>query len=236
MDLRGNRRRDRSGWGVAGTIEHASSQNWVSVFGKRFAIDRIGVVLDGGVQVNPQLDIAAHHDSPSVGRLTIGVRGHLQHPVLEFGSVNYPAASQAEVLAMIILGRRDTRGSSSQSGDLASQASSLVVELVRDLAVGTATANLQQRYSFLPTLIVEPGERQQYGAGVSLGPRFYLQATYGTASNSTGTTGATSAQQLRVLLEIAMSSVWSTAVFGTVGTSGQQPGTTGGGVDVFWSP
>jgi hypothetical protein len=71
---------------------------------------------------------------------------------------------------------------------------------------------------------------------VSLGPRFYLQATYGTASSATGATTSTSAQQLRLLLEIAMSTAWSTAVFGTIGTSGQQPGSNGGGVDLFWSP
>ena len=235
LRARGDVRRERAGWGVAGIVEQANTQSWFSVLGKRFELDRMRVVLEGGVAINPQLDIAAHHDSTTLGRLTATVGGRLRTPTMAFGSVNYPDATQAEILAMIALGRRDSQGASGDS-DLGAQAGTQFASLLTALTLGTVNSGLSRTGGFLPTIILEPGQGTtsgRYGAGVSLGPRFYLQATYGAASNALGQVN--SSQVFRVLLEMAISQAWSASAFGDVGRS--EGGTQGAaGFDVFWSP
>ncbi len=236
LRARGEVHRERAGWGVAGVIEQASNQCWFSVLGKRFELDRTRVVFEGGVAINPQLDVAAHHDSTTLGRLTATVGGRLRAPSMVFGAANYPDATQAEILAMIALGRRDSQGASSDS-DLGQQAGTQFASLITAMTLGTVNAGLSRTGAFLPTIILEPGQGAgsgRYGAGLSLGPRFYLQATYGAASNALGQAN-TSAQVFRVLLEMAVSQAWSASVFGDVGRT--EGGTQGSaGFDVYWSP
>ena len=47
LRARGDVRRERAGWGVAGIVEQANTQSWFSVLGKRFELDRMRVVLEG---------------------------------------------------------------------------------------------------------------------------------------------------------------------------------------------
>ncbi|MFO0645295.1 MAG: translocation/assembly module TamB domain-containing protein [Polyangiales bacterium] len=232
----GEVRRERAGWGVAGVIEQSSNQCWFSVLGKRFDLDRTRVVFDGGVAINPQLDVAAHHDSTTLGRLTATVGGRLRAPSMVFGAANFPDATQAEILAMIALGRHESQGASGEN-DLGQQAGTQFASLITAMTMGTVNSGLSRTGAFLPTIILEPGQGAssgRYGAGVSLGPRFYLQATYGAASNALGQAN-TSTQVFRVLLEMAVSQAWSASVFGDVGRT--EGGTQGSaGFDVFWSP
>lgn len=232
----GDIHRERGGWGVAGVIEQANAQSWFSVLGKRFELDRTRVVFDGGVAINPQLDVAAHHDSTTLGRLTAIVGGRLRGPSMAFGAVNFPDATQAEILAMIALGRRDSQGASGDS-DLGQQAGTQFASLITAMTLGTVNSGLSRSGGFLPTIILEPGQGAtsgRYGAGLSLGPRVYLQATYGAASNALGQANSTT-QMFRVLLELAISQAWSASAFGDVGRAeGATQGSTG--FDVFWSP
>jgi hypothetical protein len=223
--------RDRAGNAVAGTLELASTQCWFSVFGKRFDFDRLRVSLDGNVNFNPELDIAAHYDSPTAGRIALTVSGRFSAPSVVFRAERYPTASQAEVLAMIVIGRSQGTTSTGQS-DLASQAGAAVGSLLTGLTLGAFTSSLSREFSFLPTLIVEPGtgaSRGRYGAGVNLSPRIYLQATYGAAAAAVGQTSAAVAEELRLLLEYAITeSLTGSATWGTPSNRW--------GVDVFWSP
>jgi hypothetical protein len=220
--------RERAGWGVGGTIEAANTQGWFSIFGKRFELDRLRVVLDGAVAINPQLDIAAHHNDVTGDRLTASVSGRLRSPQLEFGSVNNPGLSQAEVLALLALGRRDSQASA--NSDLGQQAGVAVASLVGALTFGTLSRGLR----FVPTLVLEPGQGNsgRYGAGVTLGPRFYVQVTYGAASSAFGQS-STAAQVFRGLIEFAISQAWSASASVASGLGGNS---ASGGVDVFWSP
>lgn len=218
-------RSDRAGLSLSEHIELASTQSWFSIFGKRFDLDRVRVTFDGNVGMNPELDISAHYDSPTAGRLGVAVSGRLAHPTVTFNSTNYPTASQAEILAMIAIGRRDTP-SASASGDLFGQAGQAVLSLVS----GLLATSLSREFSFLPTIIAEPGAGGgRYGAGVNLGPRVYLQATLSAAGTSAGAT-TTNSPEFRVLLEyalneaITLSGSWSTLLNGRWGA------------DVLWSP
>ena len=201
------------------------------MFGKRFDFDRLRVSLDGNVNFNPELDIAAHYDSPTAGRIALTVSGRFSAPSVVFRAERYPTASQAEVLAMIVIGRSQGTTSTGQS-DLASQAGAAVGSLLTGLTLGAFTSSLSREFSFLPTLIVEPGSgasRGRYGAGVNLSPRIYLQATYGAAAAAVGQTSAAVAEELRLLLEYAITeSLTGSATWGTPSNRW--------GVDVFWSP
>jgi autotransporter translocation and assembly factor TamB len=216
---------------VAGTIESASNQGWFSVLGKRFELDRLRVVLDGAVSINPQLDIAAHHNAAAGDRLTATVGGRLRAPRMEFASATDPGLSQAEVLAMIALGRRDAQ-SANASGDLGQQMGAAFGSLIGAMTFGTLSRGLR----FVPTLVLEPGQGNagRYGAGVSLGPRFYVQLTYGAASALGQSSGAgTTTQVFRGLVEFAISQAWSTSAAVASGVGGDG---ASAGIDVFWSP
>jgi len=223
--------RDRAGNAIAGTIELASTQCWFSIFGKRFDFERLRVAFDGNVAFNPELNIAANYESPTAGRISLTVSGRYAAPNVVFRAERYPSASQAEVLAMIVVGRSQGTTSTGQS-DLASQAGAAVGSLLTGLTLGAFTSSLSREFSFLPTLIVEPGSganRGRYGAGVNLSPRIYLQATYGAASAGVGQTTAGVAEEFRLLLEYAITeSLTGSATWGTPSNRW--------GVDVFWSP
>ncbi len=228
---RGTFVRDRAGNAISGVIELASTQSWFSIFGKRFDFERMRVSLDGNVVFNPELNIAAHYDSPTAGRIDLTVTGRFQSPTVVFRAERYPAASQAEVLAMIVVGRSQGTASTGQS-DLASQAGAAVGSLLTGLTLGAFTSSLSREFNFLPTLIVEPGSganRGRYGAGVNLSPRIYLQATYGAASAGVGQTTSALAEEFRLLLEYAITeSITGSATWGTPSNRW--------GVDLFWSP
>ncbi len=220
--------RERGGWGVAGLIERAGTRGWFAVFGKRFEIDRLRVGLDGSVSVNPTLDISATHNTVAGDRLTATVGGNLSAPTLGFASANHPGASEVEVLAMLALGRSGAQ-SASGSDDLGEQAGAAFASLLGAMTFGSISRGM----SIVPTLILEPGQGNagRYGAGVALGPRFYLQATYGASSSAAQGTSTSSSGVFRVMLEVALSHAWSAAVAATANAEAQ-----GGGVDVFWSP
>lgn len=222
-------RRDRAGLALAGTIQQASNQSWYSLFGKQFDLDRVRVTFDGSLALNPELDIAAHHDSPSAGRISVSVSGRLDHPTIVLTSESVPNASQAEILAMIILGRRSPAASSSGT-DFAAQFAQALVSLVSSIVA----SGISREVSFLPTIIAEPtttGAGSRYGAGVNLGSRLYVQATYsaggGTGSSASGT-GGSLAQEFRLLAEYAISeAITFAASFSSRGA---------GAADVYWSP
>ena len=228
----GSLRLDASGMAMDGTIESASTQSWFAILGKRFSIDRIGVTFDGNIGLNPELDVAAHLESPSVGRLSVVISGRMRAPVMTFASERYPDASQSEVLSMIVLGRMDSGGASS-NGDLATSASNAAGSLVAGMTMGLVTSALQSQISFLPTIIADPGETNggRYGAGVSVSPRLYIQATYGASAAPLGTpdTSAATQSEVRVFGEYAVSPRIS--VSATYGTALNR-----WGADVFWSP
>ena len=170
-------------------------------------LDRLRVVLDGSVAIDPQLDIAAHHNDVTGDRLA---RHRRRPPARAADGVRLgqqPGLSQAEVLAMIALGRRDSQGATA-SGDLGQQMGAAFASLVGAMTFGTISRGLR----FVPTLVLEPGQGSsgRYGAGVSLGPRFYVQLTYGAASSASGQSGSGPATQVfRGLVGSAISQAWS---------------------------
>ncbi len=221
-------RRDRAGLALAGSITQASNQSWYSIFGKQFDLDRVRVTFDGGLALNPELDVVAHHTSPTAGRITVTVTGRLDHPSIVLAADGAPTASQAEILAMIVLGRRSPAASSSGT-DFAAQFAQAIVSLVSSIVA----SGISREFSFLPTIIAEPtttGAGARYGAGVNLSSRLYVQATYSAGGGSGSTASGTSslAAEFRLLAEYAISeAITFAASFSSRGA---------GGADVYWSP
>lgn len=235
---RGSIHMDRAGNAVAATIEAARTPSWVSFYGKRFELERAVITLDGNVTLNPQLDLRARHDTGSQGGIVLSLQGRLYEPQVQLISERYPEQGMAETLDLLIRGRRDTSPTTGQT-DLAAQAGDMARSIVTGLTLGFVTSTLRAQFAFLPTLIAEPGTSDvgRYGAGFNLGPRVYLQATWGAASTAVGLGTSASggaAQEFRVLLEYAISTTLNaSATYGTLPREGWR---YNWGVDVYWSP
>ena len=228
---------DRAGSAVAANFESARAPSWVSFYGKRFELDRVMVTLDGSTTVNPQLDLRARHDGGASGGIVLTMGGRLYDPRVQLISEAQPDLGMAEVVSLLILGRRDTGQSSAQS-DLASQAGDMARSIVTGMTLGFVTSTLRAQFAFLPTIIAEPGTTDigRYGAGFNLGPRLYLQYTYGAASAAVGlgASAGGSTQAHSVLLEYAINRALSTSATGTWPDSGTLSNRYS--VDLFWSP
>jgi hypothetical protein len=228
---------DRAGTAVAANFESARTSSWVSFYGKRFDLDRVSVSLDGSMNVNPQIDLVARHDAGAAGDIVLALRGRLYDPQISMTAESQPDLGMAEVISLLILGRRDSGPTTGQS-DLATQAGDMARSLVTGLTLGFVTSTLRAQFAFLPTLIAEPGtsDAGRYGAGFNLGPRVYLQATWGTTSSAVGLgTRPAGTQEFRVLLEYAITSALSgSASYGTWQEYGSWQNNAG--IDVFWSP
>ena len=231
---------DPAGVALEGSVDQALRESWVEIFGKRFYFDRIGMEFDGSLVLNPQLDIAAHFDSPTAGRIGLSVSGRYLDPQITFSAEQYPAASQSEILALLVLGRRESRSAPEQA-DIAAQAQQAAGSMLGGLLAGFgATYTRRQldalRLPFVPRLIVEPGAAGQlgrYGLGGTINgvPRLYIEGTYGTVTTYSGglatDPSAQRPQDFHGLAEYTLSEHWS--VSGNFGTSGRV------GADVFYN-
>ncbi|MFO0653432.1 MAG: translocation/assembly module TamB domain-containing protein, partial [Polyangiales bacterium] len=231
---------DRAGNAIAASIEAARLPSWVSFYGKRFDLERAAITLDGGRVVNPLLDLRARHETGTEGALVLSLEGRLYDPTIALVSEQHPELSMAEALQLLVTGRTDASPSAGQT-DLAQQAGSLAQSLVTGLTLGFVTSTIQSQVNWFPTLIVEPGTTSagRYGAGVNLGPRFYLQATYGTVSSAVGLStsgGAAGGEEFRALLEYAINAALNASVTTGYPMTGPQSGNVSVGADVYWSP
>lgn len=230
---------DRAGNAVSAMIQAAGQSSWVSFYGKRFEIERAVISLDGSVTLNPQLDLRARHDTQREGPIVLSMQGRLSEPQVALIAEQSPNLDMAEVLQLLLVGRRDSGPTTGQT-DLATQAGDMARSLVTGLTLGFVTSTLRAQFAWLPTLIAEPGTSDvgRYGMGFNLGPRVYLQATIGPMSSAVGLGTSTSggvAQEFRVLLEYAISrALNASATYGTWPQSGLWRHSWG--IDLYWSP
>jgi hypothetical protein len=230
---------DPAGLALSGSVEQARRESWVDLFGKRFYFDRIGMEFDGSLVLNPLLDIAAHFDSPTAGRIGLTVSGRYLDPVITFNAEQFPSASQSEILALLVLGRRESRSAPEQA-TIAEQAQQAAASMLTGLVAGFGTTYTRRqldamRLPFVPRLIVEPGAAGQfgrYGLGATIQgvPRLYIEGTYGTVTSYGSAVTDPSAQRpqdFHGLAEYTVSEHWS--ISGNFGTSGRV------GADAFYN-
>ncbi|MDP3276120.1 MAG: translocation/assembly module TamB domain-containing protein [Deltaproteobacteria bacterium] len=220
---------------LSGSVAQSGRQNYFELFGKRFYFDRVSVLFDGSTSIDPVLDVALHYDSPTDGRISILVGGRKSAPDIRFTAERFPGASEAEILAMLVLGRRESRGASDQA-TLESQGRQAAASLLTALLYGFGAGQVQRAIEgtglgFVPTFIAEPGADgsalARLGVGVLpsfLGNRVYIEGTYNN-SQATGQGG-------QLLIDATINDHFSIGgVLGTSSNNGQRFG-----VDFFFSP
>ncbi|MFO0563772.1 MAG: translocation/assembly module TamB domain-containing protein [Polyangiales bacterium] len=220
---------------LRGAVSQFGRQNFFELFGKRFYFDRVSVLFDGGSSIDPLLDVALHYDSPTDGRISITVTGRKNSPEIRFSAERYPGASDAEILAMLVLGRRESRGASDQA-TLEQQGRQAAASLLTAVLYGFGAGQVQRALEstgmgFVPTVIAEPGADgtalSRLGIGVLpsfLGNRVYIEGTY----NNTQATG----QGAQLLIDATINDHFSVGgVLGTSTNNGQRFG-----LDFFFTP
>jgi hypothetical protein len=220
---------------MRGAVSQFGRQNFFELFGKRFYFDRVSVLFDGSSSLDPLLDVALHYDSPTDGRISITVTGRKNSPEIRFSSERYPGASDAEILAMLVLGRRESRGASDQA-TLEQQGRQAAASLLTAVLYGFGAGQVQRALEstgvgFVPTVIAEPGADgsalSRLGIGVLpsfLGNRVYIEGTYNN-SQSTG-------QGAQLLIDATINDHFSLGgVIGTSTNNGQRFG-----LDFFYTP
>jgi hypothetical protein len=220
---------------LRGAVSQFGRQNFFELFGKRFYFDRVSVLFDGSSSLDPLLDVALHYDSPTDGRISITVTGHKNSPEIRFSAERYPGASEAEILAMLVLGRRESRGASDQA-TLEQQGRQAAASLLTAVLYGFGAGQVQRALEstgvgFVPTVIAEPGADgtalSRLGIGVLpsfLGNRVYIEGTY----NNSQATG----QGAQLLIDATINDHFSLGgVLGTSSNNGQRFG-----VDFFYTP
>jgi hypothetical protein len=220
---------------IRGSVSQFGRQNYFELFGKRFFFDRVSVLFDGSSSLDPLLDVALHFDSPTDGRINIIVAGRKNAPEIRFSAERYPGASDAEILAMLVLGRRESRGASDQA-TLEQQGRQAAASLLTAVLYGFGAGQVQRALEstglgFVPTVIAEPGADgsalSRLGVGVLpsfLGNRVYIEGTY----NNSQATG----QGYQFLIDATINDHFSIGgVFGGSSNNGQRFG-----VDFFYTP
>jgi hypothetical protein len=234
ISAEGGLRYDRALY-LRGTVAQVGRQNFFELFGKRFFFDRTSLLFDGGAAIDPVIDVALHYDSPSDGRIEVTVSGRRSAPVIHFSAERFPGASEAEILAMLVLGRRESRGASDQA-TLEQQGREAAASLLTAVLYGFGSGQAQRALEgaglgFVPTVVAEPGADgsalSRLGVGVLpsfLGNRVYLEGTY----NNSQATG----QGYQFLIDATLSDHFSLG--GVV--SGSSSHGQRFGVDFFYAP
>jgi hypothetical protein len=231
---------DPAGVTLTGSIDQGLHQSWIDILGKRFRFDRVSLEFNGELVLNPVLDVAAHYDGPTIGRIGVTVTGRYLAPDIQFSSEQFPSSTQGEILALLVLGRRESRGAGDEQ-TLAQEGETAAISILTGILAnfGTTYARGQfgaLRMPFLIQPIIEPGSGNnigQYGGGVTIPsvPRLYLEGVWGTVQSYAGATStdpsAQRPQDFHALAEYTISEHWS--VSGNFGTSGRA------GADLYYN-
>ena len=170
---------DGAGLTLRGRIEAAPGQQWFEYLGKRFNLDRIIVQLDGGTRINPSLDIAGHFSNAALGRIDVTVTDRLDTPEIHFRSQRDPNLTESDVLAMLVLGRTQTRNFA-EAIAVQEQAANAAIGLIPAVA-GLINPIRVRGLDVRPIVDTSRGPLAQgiFGAGVSFADgRVYVETTY----------------------------------------------------------
>jgi hypothetical protein len=134
----------------------ALQRGYISLMGQTFEIKRGRVIMTGGTDIDPQLEITATHSDPSGTEVDLEVTGFVTHPELAF-TVNGRAVTPGEAV-MAITGL-DKQGG---GGDVQSQMASMAIGMT------TGLLSLGARREFgdwIPRLQFEQGDQTRLRVG-----------------------------------------------------------------------
>jgi autotransporter translocation and assembly factor TamB len=124
VEMRGNMRVTKAleqPFILDGTVE--TLRGFASFYGKKFTVQEGKVVFPGTEEINPFLDVWVTH-TVSGYDVSIKVGGKAKQPVLTLSSV--PELPQADIVALLVVGKTTDRLTNSEQNSLGSQAQQLV--------------------------------------------------------------------------------------------------------------
>jgi len=226
-------------------------KGYFEIFGKRFAIQRGSLTFDGEEDINPTVDLLATYAprGQESNAVIVTVSGPLMDPTIDFASNNPSITERAEIIALLVSGRRATsRPIQGDEQAAAQQANSFLA----GLTAGLLTVAAREEFGdIIPTIAIEGGQRGLQGGRVRAGWQLdavirkhlgfldnvvlggyvegFVTSTAGTADPS-ATQGATTTQQSVVggLLELYFP-------YSFVGSMMFSP-PDNWGVDITWEP
>lgn len=171
---------------------------WVEQFGKRFYIQKADIRFDGTAEMNPTLDVAVKWTARDATDVTISVGGRLKQPKVTMTAD--PPATQAEIMSLLVLGRRDA-GSASQQEQAQRGAAAQTAALVQGMTGAILGQQLQKMLPAEMTLDFQPGDQgfsdARYAGGYQWN-NVYFEVGYdagaGNASTQPGNATQTSAR------------------------------------------
>jgi autotransporter translocation and assembly factor TamB len=206
------------------------------VFGKRFELNRGSMRFDGGLELNPEVNLVATHQPDTVGAtpVYVNVSGTLDKPVVSFSSDQCPGEA---AVVFLVSGRCPTEADTN-SADTRSTAEAFGAGIVGGILTLGARRQLG---GLIPQLSVESaaaGTRTRFKAGFEAVPKFmrplvqrmYVQGAVSTPDNNIGGGGTTQTTTTPdFLIELYFPN-------NIVGAGKVAPVTRSWGLDVTWEP
>jgi hypothetical protein len=188
-------------------------RGYIALLGQSFDIKRGRVVLAGGEEIDPQLQITAQNDTPGGSKVRVEVTGFARAPQLAFYVDDKATTARDAVLALTGGGR----GSAGKSTPPEQQIASAAV----GMTTGLLTLGARREFGdWVPMLAIEQGDNTRVRVGVEADrfiPKFmkgFVRGAYvegivstqgsGNRSQSSTTGNAQSAAGTGVLLELML--------------------------------
>jgi hypothetical protein len=205
------------------------------VFGKRFELNRGSMRFDGGLELNPEVNLVATHQPDTVGAspVYVNVSGTLDKPVVSFYSDQCPGEA---AVVLLVSGRCPTEADSN-SADTRGAREAFGAGIIGGILTLGARRQLG---GLIPQLSVESaaaGTRTRFKAGFEAVPKFmrplvqrmYVQGAVSASDNtvSGGTSQTTTTPDFLIELYFPNN---------IVGAGKVAPVTRSWGLDVTWEP
>jgi autotransporter translocation and assembly factor TamB len=210
---------DKTGPRIQGEIKLL--RGYISLLGQSFDIKRGRVVLAGGEEIDPQLQITAQNDTPGGRRVRVEVTGFARAPQLAFYVDDRATTARDAVVALTGGGRGNSGKSASPEQQIASAAVGMTT--------GLLTLGARREFGdWVPMLAIEQGDNTRVRVGVEADrfiPKFlegfvrgaYVEGIVSTQTNAGGRTQTTASANTMnaagtgVLLELMLPAqfVWA---------------------------
>lgn len=198
----------------------------VDVFGKRFEITRARVSFDGAADLDPALDIESTWTAPDDTIVTVTIGGRMNTPKLTLSAS--PAATDAQIVNLLALGRRDsgTSTTDTQGGKMSADAQGAALAGAMTSAV--LGGQLQHALPTNVSISIRPGQTGLADGSVAGGyqwKRVYFEVGY-DAGAVNAPPGAITPSTTTAKVEWRIFSHWS--LMATLGDTGSSI------IDLIW--
>lgn len=152
---------------VKGYIE--LREGFFEVFGKRLRVQRGSLNFDGGIEVNPRVDLQAVYGRPGdqSDQIIVTVSGRLNNPVIEFSSTNPALTSRAEIISVLMSGRRDAFQQTRQTAGDDQAIGQQTTAFLNSLAGGVMAIANRQLGGVVPSVSFQSGRSAEQNQGIA---------------------------------------------------------------------